>query len=122
MSEYGRTTTGGGSARRPALRVLAMTPMMVTSGGRAVSASVRVGGRSRRPSRSRAPIGFSPAGQSLAAASLITRDPIAAPDLGRIEHPAATQRDAERAQVIGPDQVDRDPLRFVGDLTHDRER
>ena len=61
-----------------------MTPMMVTSGGR-----LRVGKRPRRrtarrtPSRSRAPIGFSPAGHSFAAASLIDRDAIAAPDLRR---------------------------------------
>ena len=37
MIEYGMTTAGAGSARKPAFRVLAMTPTMVTSGGRLVS-------------------------------------------------------------------------------------
>ena len=87
-----------------------------------MSTSAGAGGRSRTPSCSRAPIGFSPGGPELHRGFVDHRDAIAAPDLRRVEHPAAAQRDAERAQVIGADQVDPDPFRVVWDLSRDRER
>ena len=68
----GTITAGAGSARRPPFCVLATTPTIVTSGGRDVSTNVRAGARSSTPSRSRVPMGFSPAGHNFAAASLIT--------------------------------------------------
>ena len=40
MIVYGITTAGIGCERSPAFRVSAMTPMIVTSGARCVSASV----------------------------------------------------------------------------------
>ncbi len=72
------------------------------------STSVRAGGRSSTPSRSRAPIGLSPAGHSFAAASLMTatRSPRRTSAASNIRPRA--QRNAERPQVIGADQIDRD--------------
>src|SRR5260221_5003805 len=49
------------------------------------------------------------------------RNAIAAPDLRRIEHPSTPQGDAERAQVIGPAQVDPNPFRVVRELPDDGE-
>ena len=98
ISVYGTITIGEGSARRPAFRVLAITPTMVTSGGRVVSAIVRAGGCSSSPSRTRAPIGFSPAGHSFAAASLTTatRSPRRTSDASNIRPPRSGMPKARR--------------------------
>ena len=89
-------SAGSGSSRRPAFRVLAMTPMMVTSGG----GSCRPATRARRPLEDAQPHARANrilAGRPELRRGLVDdRDAIAAPDLRRIEHPAAAQRNAER--------------------------
>ena len=71
-TENGNATTGVGSFRMPAFRVLPTMPMIVTSDPRPASVNALAGGCSRKSSFTVAPIGFSPEGNNFTAASLMT--------------------------------------------------
>ena len=108
-SSTGCMTAGSGSSRRPAFRVLAMTPTIVTSGARVVSIERprRRTARARRAAPARRSGSRRPARAS-AAASLITatRSPRRTSAASNMRPPRSGMPNV--AQVIGAGQVERD--------------
>ena len=103
-TEYGSITAGPGASRKPAFRVSATTPTIVTSGG-ASRVDQRRGRRLLQDAEAHPRANRILARRPQPGRRLVDqRDAVAAQDFRRIEHPAATQRDAERPQVIGTDE------------------
>ena len=104
MIVYGMNAAADGSSFRPQPRVLATTPTTVTSAG----PGRQERGRRRLPRQDIEP--DAAADRILARRPepqrrfVDERHPIATPHFVGCEGPAAPQRDAERAQVVGTDQ------------------